>query len=125
MSAVDFDAHLRRLFAAADTSPDFEARLAARIAALRSLPEEMLRARIERRREAARIRLRREALLNAATAAGVGAAFIALIWREGSSVAHRVEEGLAAASDPGALMGVALVTLALGIWLALQRLSTR
>jgi hypothetical protein len=125
MSDGDLDARLRRALAGVDTSPDFESRLAARIAALPGVPEEILRVRIERRRQVLRGRLRREALLNALTAAGVGAALIALVWREGPAVARWVQGGVAVASDPGALTGLAFLAVGLGAWITLQRLSPR
>jgi hypothetical protein len=120
-----FEALMRRHFAGIDTSPGFEARLAGRIAAMRMEPADVLRARVERRLELVAQRLRREAWMNAANAVGIGAAAIALVWRHGPSVARRVEDLLAAASDPQALMGAAAVVLALGLWPALRRFLPR
>jgi hypothetical protein len=119
------DARLRRLFAGVDTAPGFEARLAARIEALPGLPGDVLRVRIELQRETVRRRLRREAWLNAATAAGVGAALVALVWREGPVVTRWVEAGIAATSDPGAYLGVAFAALAFGLWIPLGKLARR
>jgi len=122
---VDLDARLRALFADADTSHGFEARLAARVAALRAAPDARLLILAERDREATRQRLRREAWFNVATAAGTGVAALALIWREGPAVARWVEQGLAAAPDFSTLAGFAFVALGLGVWAILQRLSPR
>lgn len=115
-----FDARLRRAFAGVDTAPGFEARVAARVAALRVEPADVLRARAEsgRLREARRVR--RETWLNAVTAAGAGVAAIAVVWRHEPAVARWTESQLAAASDPAVLMGIALSALALGLWPALR-----
>jgi len=125
MSERELDARLRALFAAADTAPGFEARVMARVAAQRAAPDAKLLLLAERRREAIRQRLRREAWMNSATAAGIGAALVALVWREGPAVAHWVEQGLAAASDAGSLGAFAFVALGVGAWVALQRLLPR
>lgn len=121
----DFEARLRRVFAGIDTSIRFEARLAARIAALRTEPAEVLRERVEQRRIRAGKRLRREAWMNAASAAGVGAAALALVWRQGPAVAAWMDGVLAAAVDPGVLGGVAIVVLAAGFWPVLRGLLPR
>ena len=118
------DARLRALFANVDTSPEFDAGVMRRVAALGSAPGVDLRAQFERRRELARRRLRREAWLNAATAAGIGAAAIALVWRHGPQVAEAVLAGLHAAADPIVLMGTAFVVLAVGLWPVLRRFLT-
>jgi hypothetical protein len=114
--AGDLDARLRRAFAGADTRPGFEARVAARVAGLQVEPAEILRERADRRRLRAAKRLRREAWMNAATVAGVGAAAIALVWRHGPAVARGTAAALEVASAPGALLGLAMATLALGLW---------
>jgi hypothetical protein len=124
MSERDLDARLRAIFAGADTLPGFESRVMARVSALQA-PDAKLLLIAERRREATRQRLRREAWSNAATAAGVGAALIALVWREGPAVAQWVERGMAAASDFGSLSGFAFLALGLGAWVALQRALPR
>ena len=120
-----YDARMRRHFADLDTSPQFEARLMARIAALAAEPAEVLRARVERRREALARRLRRETWTNAAIAAGVGAAAIAGIWRHGPVVAERMEGVLAVAANPNLLGSVAVAVLALSLWPVLQRYLPR
>jgi hypothetical protein len=119
------DVRLRALFADADTAPGFEARLMARIAAQRAAPDAKLLLLAERRREAVRQRLRREAWMNSATAAGIGAALIALVWREGPAVARWVDQGLAAAMDIGSLASFAVLALGLGGWIVLQRVLPR
>jgi hypothetical protein len=107
---------LREAFAGLDTSPGFEARVAARVAALEAVPVHVQRAHAELRRHREAQRLRREYWLNAATAAGAGAAAIAVVWRHGPAVARWTEAMLSAAAEPGALMGLALGVLALGLW---------
>ena len=125
MSERDFDARLRALFADADTTPGFEARVMARVAARRASPDAKLLLLAERRREAIRQRLRREAWMNSATAAGIGAALVALVWREGPAVARWVDQALAAATDAGSLASFALLALGLGGWIVLQRVLPR
>ncbi len=65
---------MRRLLAGADTSPGFEARVLARVAALEASPAAESRSLAERRRELEHRRLRRDSWMNAVTAAGIGAA---------------------------------------------------
>jgi hypothetical protein len=125
MSERDLDARLRALFADADTAPGFEARVMARIAARRTATDAELLLLAERQREAIRLRLRREAWMSVGTTAGIGAALIALVWREGPAVVRWVEQGLAAASDVGSLGTFAFVSLGIGTWVALQRLLPR
>lgn len=125
MSERDLDARLRTLFADADTAPGFEARVMARIAARHAAPDAKMLLLAERNREATRQRLRREAWMNVGTAAGIGAALIALVWREGPAVARWVEQALAAATDVGSLGAFACVALGIGTWVALQRLMPR
>ena len=120
-----YDARMRRQFADLDTSPQFEARLMARVATLAAEPAEVLRARVERRREALARRLRRETWTNAAIAAGVGAAGIAGIWRHGPAVAERMEGILAVAANPNLLGSVAVAVLAISLWPVLQRYLPR
>lgn len=121
----DFDARMRRAFAGVDTAPGFQARVAAGIAALQIPSADVLRERIERGRRLQAQRLRREAWLNGATAAGAGIAAIALVWREGPAVARWTETALSAAADPGVLMGVAIATLALGFLPVLREMLPR
>jgi hypothetical protein len=120
----DLDARLRAIFADADTAPGFEAQVMARIAAQHA-PDAKLLVLAERRREATRKRLRWEAWTNSATAAGVGIALIALVWREGPLVARWMDQALAAASDFGSLSSLAFLALGLGVWAATQRFLPR
>jgi hypothetical protein len=122
---VSFDERMRRAFAGVDTSAGFEARLLARVAELPAVPAGELRARFERSRARARRSLVREAWLNAATAAGVGIAAIALVWRQGPAVARWTEAALATAADPGELAKVAVLALAAGLWTVLRKLLPR
>ena len=125
MSERDLDARLRALFADADTGPGFEAQVMARIAA-QALPGCLAMAFGEEEHFLVGCRVpRREAWMNVGTAAGVGTALIALVWREGAAVARWVEQGLAAASDVGSLGTFAFVSLGIGTWVALQRLMPR
>lgn len=112
----DFDARMRQLFADADTGPGFEARVLARVAALEALPAAGRLADAERRRGLGRSRLRREAWVNGAIVAGIGAAGVAVVLRHGASVTDWVLEFAAAASDPSMSMGLALAVLAAGAW---------
>ena len=121
----ELDARLRRLLAGADTSPGFEARVLARVASLEAAPAADRRSLAERRRELERRWLRRESWMNAVTAAGIGAAGIAVVWRNGPNVARWVEESASIAADPAPLMGFALAVLALGLWPALRSLLPR
>lgn len=118
--ADGFDARMREIFAGIDTAPGFEARVAARVAALEAVPAEARRARAELRHRREAGRLRREYWLNAATAAGAGAAAIAVVWRHGPAVARWTEAAATVASEPGALMGLALGALAFGLWPVLR-----
>jgi hypothetical protein len=120
-----FDARMRRILASTDTSPGFEARVMDRIASLRASPTARARARVERGRELARLRLRREAWMNVTTAAGIGAAAIALIWRRGPVIVEHMQVALDAAADPGILSGVALAVLAVALWPLLRRFMPR
>jgi hypothetical protein len=97
----------------------------ARVAAPRAVADPKLLILAERSREVTRRRLRREVWMNAGTAAGIGAALVALVWREGAAIAPWVEQGLAATSDMGALAGLAFVALGFGAWIALQRFMPR
>ncbi len=114
--ADGFDARMRGVFAGIDTAPGFEARVAARVAALEALPAHVRRAQAELRHHREAQRLRREYWLNFASAAGAGAAAIAVVWRHGPAVARWTESALAAAAEPGALMGLAFGALAFGLW---------
>lgn len=114
------DARLRRAFAGIDTSPGFEARIAARISGLHAEPADAIRERIEHGQLRTAQRLRREAWVSAASVAGVGAAGLALVWRHGPAIARWTEAALTAASAPSALMGLALGALSLGLWSVLR-----
>jgi hypothetical protein len=120
-----FDTRMRRHLSGIDTSPAFEARLAACIAAVAGEPAEARRSRVERERDEFARRLRRETWTNAATAAGIGAAALAVVWRHAPVVADRVEGLLTAALDPNLLGGVAVAVLAAGLWPVLQRYLPR
>jgi hypothetical protein len=122
---VSFDERMRRAFADIDTAAGFEARLHARIAALPAVPAGELRARVERLRARAQQNLAREAWFNAATAAGVGVAAIALVWRHAPAVARWTLDAVTAAADPAELMKVAVLALAAGLWPLLRRLLPR
>jgi hypothetical protein len=121
----DFDARMRRLFAGADTSPGFEARVHARVAALEAPPAAGRRADAERRRELERRRLRREAWVNGAIVAGTGAAGVALVLRHGSEVSQWAQGIVALASDPSLSTGFALAVLAAGAWPLLRSFRPR
>ncbi len=120
-----FDARLRQHFSGVDTSPEFTARLAVRVAAVAVEPAAVKRARIDRHREEAAQRLRREAWTNAAAAAGIGAAAIAAVWRHGPAVAEKVAGVLAALVQPNLLGVVAVAVLAASLWPLLQRYLPR
>jgi hypothetical protein len=120
-----FDSRMRRHFAGIDTSPEFSARLAERIAASTAEPAAARRARIERQRETLRQGLRREAWTRAAAAASLGAAAIAVMWRHGPAVAGMVEGLLAVLAEPSLLSGIATAVLAASLWPVLQRYLPR
>ena len=121
----NLDTRMRRLFEGVDTSPGFEARVLARVASLESDAAAALRSLAERRRALEQRWLRRESWMNAVTAAGIGAAGIAVVWRNGPSVVRWVEDSSSLVSDPSLLMGFALAVLALGLWPALRSLLPR
>ena len=121
---ADFDARMRRLFADVDTAPGFQARVMQRVAARSAAPRADLRAQFERARAHATRNLARQAWMNVATAVGVGAAGIALVWRHRLEITQSVQAGLAAAADSGVLIGIALVVLGAGLWPALRRYVT-
>ena len=120
-----FDARLRRALAGIDTSPGFEPRLAARIAAIPDVPVAQRRARIERERAGVARRLARDAWVNALTALSVGAAAVTLVWRNAPAVTKWTETLLAAASTPDAVASLACGALALGLWPVLKRYLPR
>ena len=62
--------------------------------------------------------------MNVATALGVGAAGIALVWHHRLEVTQAVQAGLAAAADSGVLIGIAGVVLVAGLWPVLRRYVT-
>jgi hypothetical protein len=122
---ADLDAGLRRAFAGIETSDGFDARVAARIAALQAAPEAAQRARVERQRSSAARWIAFEAWMNAATAVGVGAAAIAVVWRHGPAVARWTEDALAIATNPEVMLPGAMAVLAAGLWPVLKRLMPR
>jgi hypothetical protein len=121
---IDFDARMRRLFAGVDTAPGFEARVMQRVATRSAAPRADLRAQFERARASATRNLARQAWMNVATAVGVGAAGIALVWHHRLEITHAVQSGLAVAADSGVLVGIAAVVLAAGLWPTLRRYVT-
>ena len=121
----DLDAGLRRAFAEIGTTPGFEARVAARIAALPAMPRAALRESVERERTTVTRRLAREAYMNAAAAVGIGAAAIAVIWRHAPAVARWTGDALATASSPEVATPVAMAVLAAGLWPVLKRFVPR
>ena len=123
--SVELDEGLRRTFAGIDTSAAFEARVAARIAALPAAPRAADLARVERQRANSARRLAREAWINTSTAVGIGAAAIAVVWRHGPAVARWTEDALAVASSPEVLLPAAMTVLAAGLWPVLRRLMPR
>ena len=121
----ELDERLRRAFAGIDTSAGFEARVAARIAALHAAPRAAELEYVERLRASAARRLAREAWMNAATAVGIGVAAIAVVWRHGPAVARWTEDALAVASSPEVILPAAMTVLAAGLWPVLRRLMPR
>ena len=117
-----FDARMRRLFADADTTPGFEARVMQRVSALSQVPHPDLRAQFERARRQATRGLARQAWMNIATALGVGAAGIALVWKHGSAVAAWVQDDVA---DPGNLTIFGCAVLVAGLWPFLRKYLPR
>jgi hypothetical protein len=117
----DIDAGLRRVFTGIDTTPGFEGRVLARIAALPAMEQE----RLERQRMYAARRIAREAWMNAATAIGVGVAAIAVVWRHADAAARWTADALAVSSSPEVLMPAAMTVLAAGLWPVLRKLLPR
>ena len=115
------DAHLRRLYGGLDARSGFEERLAARVAATAARPPADLREQFERRRELVARRLRRDAWLNAISAAGVGASAIVLYGRYSQEFAHWLTGSLPAL-DPLWLAGATLVVLATTLAPVVKRL---
>ena len=116
-----FDARMRLHFEEVDTAPGFEARVLARVASLSAVPAAELRVRYEQRRSRALKNFTREAWLNAATAAGIGVAALALIWSDASAVAAWVRD----AAGAGNLTILGCTVLAAGLWPFLQKLLPR
>ena len=121
----ELDERLRRAFAGIDIAAGFEARVAARIAALPAAPRAAELARIERQRESAARRFAREAWMNAATAVGIGVSAIAVVWRHGPAVARWTQDALAVASSPEVMLPAAMTVLVAGMWPVLRRLMPR
>ena len=63
--------------------------------------------------------------MNVTTAAGIGAAAIALIWRRGPVVVEHMQVVFDAAADPDFLSGIALAVLAVALWPLLRRFLPR
>jgi len=118
------DARMRGLFADVDTGSDFDRGVMQRVAALGSLPAVDLRAQFERKRELARQRLRREALSNAVTIAGVGAAAGVVVWRHAPAIIQWVRPGGVGEIDPWLLAGIVVAALAGSLWPLLRRFPT-
>jgi ferric-dicitrate binding protein FerR (iron transport regulator) len=116
MNAEDLDVRLRRHFAGVDTSRDFEARVLERVAALPAATIVERRLRCERQQFELRERQRREAWLNAATALGIGAAALAVVWRKGPEVAGWVHDVFAAAGHDGGLGAVVAIVGGWFVW---------
>ena len=123
--SAGLDARLRRAFAGVDTSTGFEARVAARIAALPAAPRVVDLERVERQRASMARGLAREAWMNSATAVGIGVAAIAVVWRHGDAVARWTADALAVASSPEVILPAAMTVLAAGLWPVLRRLMPR
>jgi ferric-dicitrate binding protein FerR (iron transport regulator) len=119
---ADFDVRMRRLFADLDTAPGFQARVMQRVSARSLAPRTDLRAQFERARAQATRGLARQAWMNAATALGVGAAGIALVWKHGPAVAAWVQDDVA---DPGNLTIFGCAVLVAGLWPFLQKYLPR
>jgi hypothetical protein len=119
---TDFDGRMRHLFADLDTAPGFEARVMQRVAAQGLTPRSDLRAQFERARAQATKGLARQAWMNIATALGVGAAGIALVWKHGSAVATWVQHDVA---DPGNLTIFGCAVLVAGLWPFLRKYLPR
>ena len=121
----ELDERLRRAFAGIDTLAGFEARVAARIAALPAAPRALDFERVERQRANAARRLAREAWMNAASAVGIGVAAIAVVWRHGPVVARWTEDALVVVSSLEVILPAAMTVLAAGLWPVLRRLMPR
>lgn len=106
MNADDLDLRLRRHFAGVDTTPGFEGRVLARVAAMPATAIAERRLQCERQQLELRERLRQEAWLNVATAVGIGAAALAVVWRKGPEVAGWVSDLLEVVGN-GSGLGVA------------------
>ena len=114
----DFDARMRRLFADADTASGFEGRVMRRVSTLSQVSRPDLSAQFESARAQATRGLARQAWMNVATALGVGAAGMALVWKHGPAVVAWVLNNVA---DPGNLTIFGCAVLAAGLWPFLQK----
>ena len=121
----ELDRRLRCAFAAIDTSAGFEARVAARVAALPAAPRAADLARVEHQRTSAARRLAREAWMNAATAVGIGVSAIAVVWRHGEAFSRWTGDALMVASSPEVMLPAAMTVLAAALWPVLRRLMPR
>lgn len=120
-----FDARMRSLVGRLDAQPGFEARVAARVAALGARADniEDLRARYEHRREVLRRRLSREAWTHGLTIGGIGLAAIALIWRFAPEIRNWGQTAdPSAAFDPLQIGGYSSVVLLAILWPLMRKL---
>lgn len=122
--SAELDARLRRAFAGIDCSAGFEAVIAARIAQL-PVDRADQRERLEREHARDAKRFVREAWMDLASALGIGAAAIAVVWRHGASVARWMEDVLAVAANPEVVTPAAMAVLAAGLWPVLKTLMPR
>lgn len=121
MNAEGLDARLRRHFEGVDTDPGFDARVLARVAALPAAAIVERRLQCERQQFELRERLRREAWLNAATAVGIGAAALAVVWRKGPEIAGWVHGLLEVAGNGGGLGVAAAIVGGWFVWWSCRR----
>ena len=115
------DARLRKLLGGLDAGAGFEERVMRRVAEIAACgPSEDLRAQFERRRELIRIKLRREAWTNTATALGLGACAGALSWRYASDIQSFAIQSVQSI-DPNLLTGSTLAAIAVVLWFVISR----
>jgi len=118
------DARLRSLFGTLDAQPGFEARVAARIAALdaQAAPQVDLQ-KVEARREFERRRLAREAWSRGLSIAGFGLAAGALVWQHAADITRWAHSGaLDFALEPAQLNMLSTAVLLAVLWPWIRRL---
>ena len=121
------DARLRSLFGTLDAQPGFEARVAARVAALGALaaqaaPQFTLQE-VEARRELERRRLAREAWSRGLSIAGLGLAAGALVWQHATDITRWAHSGaLDFALEPAQLNMLSTAVLLGVLWPWIRRL---